>query len=143
MTIKQPSPFFRAMILGAQGVFFNLFFLAYLVSPKSAHRFVGYLEEEACLTYTLCLEEMDKGRLPEWKEMPAPAIAIVSRPGTEYGDARSQLIRSGPRRTIGGYPRNRRCRTSSSPSGRTRALTGSSTIHTPVWIKSEISVRSR
>lgn len=78
MTIKQPSIFFRAMILGAQGVFFNLFFLAYMVSPKSAHRFVGYLEEEACLTYTLCLEEMDKGRLPEWKEMPAPAIAMVS-----------------------------------------------------------------
>lgn len=78
MTIKQPPIFFRAMILGAQGVFFNLFFLAYMVSPKSAHRFVGYLEEEACLTYTLCLEEMDKGRLPEWKEMPAPAIAMVS-----------------------------------------------------------------
>jgi hypothetical protein len=78
MTIKQPSIFFRALILGAQGVFFNLFFLAYLVNPNAAHRFVGYLEEEACLTYTLCLEEMDKGRLPEWKNMPAPTIAMVS-----------------------------------------------------------------
>ena len=78
MKMAEPGWFMKLMILGAQGVFFNLFFLAYMVSPKSAHRFVGYLEEEACLTYTLCLEEMDKGRLPEWKEMPAPAIAMVS-----------------------------------------------------------------
>ena len=38
------------------GVFVNLFFLAYLISPKFCHRFVGYLEEEAVKTYTHCLE---------------------------------------------------------------------------------------
>ena len=84
MTVKQPSIPFRLMVLGAQGVFFNMFFLAYLVSPKSAHRFVGYLEEEACVTYTHCLEEMDKGRIPEWADMPAPQIAMVSVNGGSF-----------------------------------------------------------
>lgn len=50
MTLKQPSIWFRALILGAQGVFANAFFLAYLVSPKMCHRFVGILEEEATIT---------------------------------------------------------------------------------------------
>jgi isopentenyl diphosphate isomerase/L-lactate dehydrogenase-like FMN-dependent dehydrogenase len=29
--IRQPSMFFRALVLGAQGVFFNMFFLSYLI----------------------------------------------------------------------------------------------------------------
>jgi hypothetical protein len=29
---------------------YNLFFMTYLISPKTAHRFVGALEEEACRT---------------------------------------------------------------------------------------------
>ncbi len=77
MTIKQPSIIFRAFVLGIQGVFFNLFFLAYLVSPSAAHRFVGYLEEEACVTYTRCIEDMQRGWVPEWESVKAPGIAIV------------------------------------------------------------------
>ncbi len=49
------------------------FFLLYLVSPKTAHRVVGYFEEEAVLSYTLYLEELDAGRL---ENVPAPQIAI-------------------------------------------------------------------
>ena len=64
------------MILGAQGVFANGFFLAYLVSPKTCHRFVGYLEEEATNTYTRAIEDLDKGRLPQWNNLRAPDIAI-------------------------------------------------------------------
>ncbi|KAL4073238.1 alternative oxidase-domain-containing protein [Scleroderma yunnanense] len=75
MTLKQPSIWFRAMVLGAQGVFSNIFFFSYLISPKTCHRFVGHLEEEAVLTYTRCIEEIEAGRLPEWKDMPAPKIA--------------------------------------------------------------------
>ena len=45
MTISQPSWFVRALVLGAQGVFYNAFFLTYLLSPRTAHRFVGCLEE--------------------------------------------------------------------------------------------------
>jgi len=76
MTLRKPSIFFRAMILGAQGVFYNLFFLSYLVNPRICHRFVGCLEEEAVLTYTHCIEELEKGRFPEWIDKPAPKIAI-------------------------------------------------------------------
>jgi ubiquinol oxidase len=78
MTIKQPSILLRAMVLGAQGVFFNMFFLTYLFSPRAAHRFVGHLEEQATYTYTQCIQDMEEGLVPEWNDMPAPKIAIVS-----------------------------------------------------------------
>ena len=42
-----------------QGVMFNLFFTSYLLSPKTCHRFVGYLEEEAVKTYTHLLHDID------------------------------------------------------------------------------------
>ena len=38
------------------GFFVTMFWVAYLISPRFGHRFVGYLEEEAVKTYTLCLE---------------------------------------------------------------------------------------
>jgi hypothetical protein len=76
MTLRQPSMLFRLMILGAQGVFYNLFFLSYIISPRICHRFVGHLEEEAVLTYTRCIADMEAGRIPEWTDKPAPEIAI-------------------------------------------------------------------
>jgi len=42
-----------------QGVFFNLFFVSYILSPPTCHRFVGYLEEEAVKTYTHLLHDID------------------------------------------------------------------------------------
>ena len=50
LTVSQPSIFMRATIIAAQGIFYNLFFLTYLITPKTAHRFVGALEEEAVRT---------------------------------------------------------------------------------------------
>ncbi|PPR03758.1 hypothetical protein CVT26_005798 [Gymnopilus dilepis] len=76
MTIRKPSMFFRLIVLGAQGVFYNLFFLAYMISPRAGHRFVGYLEEEAVLTYTRCIADLEAGKIPEWTDLPAPDIAI-------------------------------------------------------------------
>ncbi|TEB39918.1 alternative oxidase [Coprinellus micaceus] len=76
MTLRKPSLFFRGIVLGAQGVFYNLFFLSYLVSPKTCHRFVGYLEEEAVVTYTKCIKDIENGLIPEWTDMPAPEISI-------------------------------------------------------------------
>ncbi|KAF7368726.1 Alternative oxidase [Mycena venus] len=76
MTLRDSSIWFRALILGAQGVFYNLFFLAYIISPRACHRFVGYLEEEAVLTYTRCIEDLEAGKIPEWTDKPAPEIAI-------------------------------------------------------------------
>ncbi|KAG7388092.1 hypothetical protein PHYBOEH_008017 [Phytophthora boehmeriae] len=75
LNLKQPGWFLRTMVLGAQGVFFNGFFLTYLVSPKTCHRFVGYLEEEAIKTYTYLLKDVEDGHLNSWKEMNAPLIA--------------------------------------------------------------------
>lgn len=76
LKLYKPGWFMSFMILAGQGVFFNLFFLAYLVMPKTCHRFVGYLEEEAIITYTRCLDDIEAGRLDEWKTEPAPDIAI-------------------------------------------------------------------
>lgn len=76
LKLMEPGWFMRLMVLGAQGVFFNGFFLAYLMSPRICHRFVGYLEEEAVITYTRALEEIDAGELPGWDKVTAPEIAV-------------------------------------------------------------------
>jgi len=52
MEMRQPGRAFRAAVLAAQGVMFNAMFVAYLLSPKYVHSLVGYLEEEAVITYT-------------------------------------------------------------------------------------------
>src|SRR5688572_16594344 len=59
--IAQPSRLERWLILLAQGIFFNAYFLLYLISPRTAHRVVGYFEEEAIRSYTKYLAEVDKG----------------------------------------------------------------------------------
>ncbi|CAO0796199.1 unnamed protein product [Mucor circinelloides] len=69
----KPSAFQRLMILGVQGVFFNAYFTLYLFSPKTAHRMCGYLEEEAVISYTHFLNDIDSGKLPNG---PAPQVAI-------------------------------------------------------------------
>ncbi|GAD93597.1 alternative oxidase [Paecilomyces variotii No. 5] len=76
MKLAEPGWFMRLMVLGAQGVFFNGFFISYLISPRICHRFVGYLEEEAVVTYTRAIQEIEDGKLPKWTTMPAPEIAI-------------------------------------------------------------------
>ncbi|KAJ3269974.1 hypothetical protein HDV01_000780, partial [Terramyces sp. JEL0728] len=73
--LKQPGLFFRFCVVATQGIFMNGFFLAYLISPRFCHRFVGYLEEEAVKTYTDIIAAIDDGRLAEWKDKPAPEIA--------------------------------------------------------------------
>ncbi|MES2710664.1 MAG: alternative oxidase [Pseudomonadota bacterium] len=70
--IAKPSAFERLLIMGVQAVFWIGFFLIYLVSPRTAHRIVGYFEEEAVISYTLYLKDIDEGRSAN---VPAPAIA--------------------------------------------------------------------
>ena len=74
LKMYEPGLFMRTMVLGAQGVFFNGFFLAYCISPRICHRFVGYLEEEAVLTYSRELADLDAGKLPVWSKTMAPDI---------------------------------------------------------------------
>jgi ubiquinol oxidase len=71
--VAQPTRFERVLILLAQGVFFNLYFLLYMISRKTAHRLVGYLEEEAVHSYTEYLADVDNGTCAN---VPAPTIAI-------------------------------------------------------------------
>jgi ubiquinol oxidase len=71
--LAQPTRLERLIILLAQGVLFNGFFLLYLLSPRTAHRVVGYVEEEAVHSYTEYLHDLDSGITAN---VPAPQIAI-------------------------------------------------------------------
>jgi len=71
--IAQPSRFERLLIMLAQGAFYNFYFLLYVLSPATAHRVVGYLEEEAVYSYTTYLAGVDDGT---YANVAAPAIAI-------------------------------------------------------------------
>ena len=70
--IAKPSLFERLVVITVQWVFYIFFFILYLVSQKTAHRLVGYFEEEAVISYTFYLAEIDEGRSPN---VAAPAIA--------------------------------------------------------------------
>jgi ubiquinol oxidase len=70
--IAKPTWFERAVIIGVQWVFYLFFFALYLISSRTAHRVVGYFEEEAVISYTHYLGEIDEGRSPN---VPAPGIA--------------------------------------------------------------------
>jgi ubiquinol oxidase len=71
--IARPTRLERILIVVAQGAFYNAFFLLYILSTRTAHRVVGYLEEEAVLSYTQYLEGIDSGA---HENVPAPAMAI-------------------------------------------------------------------
>jgi len=54
--IAKPTMFERLVIMLAQWIFYVGFFLLYLISRRTAHRVVGYFEEEAVISYTLYLQ---------------------------------------------------------------------------------------
>ena len=70
--VAKPTLFERFVILAVQWVFYLAFFALYLISAKTAHRVVGYFEEEAVISYTHYLAEIDEGRS---ENVPAPGIA--------------------------------------------------------------------
>lgn len=71
--VAKPTAFERFVVVAAQWVFYLFFFGLYLASPKTAHRVVGYFEEEAVISYTHYLAEIDEGRSPN---VAAPELAI-------------------------------------------------------------------
>jgi len=77
--MKDPSRLFRAAVIAGQFGFGSVFGLAYLISPKFCHRFVGYIEEEACATYTKIIEAIEAApegtELAAWRTERAPRIA--------------------------------------------------------------------
>jgi len=70
--IARPNWLERALVLVAQAGFFTFFLALYLLSPRTAHRLVGYFEEQAVVSYSQYLQEIDAGRV---ENVPAPEIA--------------------------------------------------------------------
>ena len=81
LNMKQPRRFSseRGVLATQQGVFFNAFFFSYLISPRTCHRFVGYLEEEAVRTYTHALNDIDSGGTDarQWAKERAPVKLAI------------------------------------------------------------------
>jgi ubiquinol oxidase len=71
--IAKPTLAERLVIMITQAVFYNFYFFLYLFAPKTAHRVVGYFEEEAVASYTHFLKQIDTG---VQANVPAPPIAI-------------------------------------------------------------------
>jgi len=71
--IARPNWLERSLVLIAQALFFTFFLMLYVVSSRTAHRLVGYFEEQAVISYTHYLAEIDSGRV---ENVPAPKIAI-------------------------------------------------------------------
>jgi len=71
--IAKPTLIERIIIIAAQFIFIFIYSIIYLFSQRTAHRIVGYFEEEAVISYTEYLQELESGRI---KDQPAPKIAI-------------------------------------------------------------------
>ena len=71
--VAKPTPLERFIIIAAQLVFIIIYSIIYLVSQRTAHRIVGYFEEEAVFSYSDYLKELEDGRI---EDQPAPKIAI-------------------------------------------------------------------
>jgi ubiquinol oxidase len=71
--IAHPTIIERLLVIIVQGIFFTLYLLIYIISSKTAHRIVGYFEEEAIISYSEYLNEIDAGT---HENVPAPEIAI-------------------------------------------------------------------
>jgi ubiquinol oxidase len=71
--IAKPNWLERLIVLIAQAIFWHLFLFIYVFFPRTAHRIVGYFEEEAVISYTDYLAQVDAN--PELN-IPAPQIAI-------------------------------------------------------------------
>ena len=71
--IAQPTFIERVIIMIAQFIFIIMYLFIYLISQKTAHRIVGYFEEEAVISYTEYLNEIEEGKIENIK---APEIAI-------------------------------------------------------------------
>ena len=71
--IAKPTFVERLIIMMAQFIFILMYLIIYLFSQRTAHRIVGYFEEEAVISYTEYLKEIEEGKIENIK---APEIAI-------------------------------------------------------------------
>lgn len=71
--LAKPNSFERFIIIVTQAIFVAFYAVLYFFFPKTAHRIIGYFEEEAVRSYTEFLAEVDSGKI---ENVPAPKIAI-------------------------------------------------------------------
>ena len=71
--IAKPTLLERFIIMIAQFIFIILYMIIFIISQRTAHRIVGYFEEEAVISYTEYLNELENGKI---QDQVAPEIAI-------------------------------------------------------------------
>ena len=71
--IAKPNFFERLVVLCAQIVFGLFYLFMYVFFTRTAHRMIGYFEDEAVKSYTEYLELVESGKV---KNIPAPKLAI-------------------------------------------------------------------
>ena len=71
--IAKPTLIERVIIMITQFVFILMYLIIYILSQRTAHRIVGYFEEEAVISYSEYLKEIEEGKIENIK---APEIAI-------------------------------------------------------------------
>ena len=71
--VAKPTWIERVIILMAQFIFIITYAIIYLISQRTAHRIVGYFEEEAVRSYTEYLHELETGKI---EDETAPEVAV-------------------------------------------------------------------
>ena len=71
--IAKPTTGERIGIMVVQFFFYHLYFLLYMISPSTAHRVIGYFEEEAIHSYEHYLQLVEDGA---HENVRAPELAI-------------------------------------------------------------------
>ena len=71
--IAKPNFFERSIVLMSQILFGLFYFFMYVFFTRTAHRMIGYFEDEAVKSYTEYLEIVESGKV---ENIPAPALAI-------------------------------------------------------------------
>ena len=71
--IAKPNLFERILVLIAQAMFGIFYLVMYLLFTKTAHRMIGYFEDEAVKSYTEYLSKVESGQIENFQ---APLLAI-------------------------------------------------------------------
>ena len=87
--IAKPNYFERFIVLFSQMIFGLFYLFMYVFFTRTAHRMIGYFEDEAVKSYTDYLEMVESGKV---ENIPAPKLAI-SYYGIGSDSKLSDLIR--------------------------------------------------
>ena len=71
--IARPNIFERFIVLCSQLLFGIFYLFMYVCFTRTAHRMIGYFEDEAVNSYTEYLNMVESGKV---KDTPAPPLAI-------------------------------------------------------------------